>query len=303
MKKFRYYDESNDYLMNKDKAIDLHVNLMLEKTLRMFHYENLPKTIPFSQLEKILQTTGNCVIAKVNNNLYALNGYLSGELDEYLRPTKYIVNNVWLNHFYEYGINGNDTKDNVYCKNDFFDMGMLPIFKKFGTLLTENYITFRTLTISMRSVLNLSAGDDRTANGAKEYLNKLANGELGVIAENQFFDGVKVHSTPNTNNYLTQFIELNQYLKSSELQEIGINSNFNMKREYVGSSENELNTDILRPFVDGMLHFRKDFCERCNNLFGTNITVDFSSVWKDRQVKEKTKNNEIEKDKGADENV
>lgn len=303
MKKFRYYDESNDYLMNKDKAIDLHVNLMLEKTLRMFHYENLPKTIPFSQLEKILQTTGNCVIAKVNNNLYALNGYLSGELDEYLRPTKYIVNNVWLNHFYEYGINGNDTKDNVYCKNDFFDMGMLPIFKKFGTLLTENYITFRTLTISMRSVLNLSAGDDRTANGAKEYLNKLANGELGVIAENQFFDGVKVHSTPNTNNYLTQFIELNQYLKSSELQEIGINSNFNMKREYVGSSENELNTDILRPFVDGMLHFRKDFCERCNNLFDTNITVDFSSVWKDRQVKEKTKNNEIEKDKGADENV
>lgn len=303
MKKYRYYDESNDYLMNKDKAIDLHVNLMLEKTLRMFHYENLPKTIPFSQLEKILQTTGNCVIAKVNNNLYALNGYLGGELDEYLRPTKYIVNNVWLNHFYEYGINGNDTKDNVYCKNDFFDMGMLPIFKKFGTLLTENYITFRTLTISMRSVLNLSAGDDRTANGAKEYLNKLANGELGVIAENQFFDGVKVHSTPNTNNYLTQFIELNQYLKSSELQEIGINSNFNMKREYVGSSENELNTDILRPFVDGMLHFRKDFCERCNNLFDTNITVDFSSVWKDRQVKEKTKNNEIEKDKGADENV
>ena len=46
-----------------------------------------------------------------------------------------------------------------------------------------------------------------------------------------------------------------------------------------------------------------DFCERCNNLFGTNIKVDFSSVWKDRQVKEKTKENEIEKEKGADENV
>lgn len=300
MKKYRYYDESTDYLMNKDKSINLHMNLMLEKTLRMFEYKGLPETIPFSQLEKILQTTGSCIIAKVNDKLYALDGNLAGELDEYNRPTLYVVSNTWLNHYHEYGINGNDSKDNIFCKNDFFNMGLLPIFKKYGTLLTENYITFRTLTISMRSILNISAGDDRTAQGAKEYLNKVENGELGVIAENQFFDGVKVHSTPNTNNYLTQFIELNQYLKSSELQEIGINSNFNMKREYVGSSENELNTDILRPFVEGMLFFRKKFCEECNNLFNTNIEVDFSGLWKDRQTKENEKVGNTENNKGVE---
>ena len=162
MKKYRYFDKSKDYLMDKNIAIDLHMNLMLEKTLRMFEYKGLPETIPFSQLEKILQTTGSCIIAKVNDKLYALDGNLAGELDEYNRPTLYVVSNTWLNHYHEYGINGNDSKYNIFCKNDFFNMGLLPIFKKYGTLLTENYITFRTLTISMRSILNMSAGDDRT---------------------------------------------------------------------------------------------------------------------------------------------
>lgn len=296
MKKYRYYNSANDYLMDKNLAIDLHMNLMIEKSLRMFHYKGLPPTIPFSQLEKILQTTGNCVIAKVNGKLYALEGTLGGELDEYNRPTLYVVSNVWLNHYHEYGINGNDSGDNVFCKNDFYNMGLLPIYKKFGALLTENYITFRTLTISMRSILNLSAGDDRTAQGAKDYLNKLENGEIGVIAENQFFDGVKVHNGINNNNYLTQFIELNQYLKSSELQEIGINSNFNMKREYIGSSENELNTDILRPLIDGMLELRRDFCEKCNSLFGTDISVDLASVWKMRKAKDFSQLKEPSKD-------
>lgn len=286
MKKYRFFDRANDYLLNKDLAVELHSNLMLEKTLRMFHYDGLPKTIPFSQLERILQTTGNVLIAKVNGELYALEGTLGGELDQYNRPTLYVVSNVWLKWFHEYGINGNDTGDNVLGKNDFFNMGLLPIFSKFGSLLTENYITFRTLTISMRSILNMSAGDEQTKAGAKEYLAQLENGKIGVIGENSFFDGVKVHNGVNNNNYLTQFIELNQYLKSCELQEIGINSNFNMKREYIGESETGLNTDVLRPFIDGMLELRKDMCERCNALFGTNISVDLASVWKIRKEKD-----------------
>lgn len=282
-KKYRFFQKTNNYILDKDKSVELHSNLMLEKTLRMFKYTGLPETIPFSQLERILQTTGNVVIAKVNDKLYALEGTLGGELDMYNRPTTYLVSNVWLNWYHEYGINGNDSGDNVLGKNDFFNMGLLPIFYKFGSLLTENYITFRTLTISMRSILNLSAGDENTKVAGENYLASLENGKVGVIAENAFFDGIKVHPVATNNNYLTQFIELNQYLRSSELQEIGINSNFNMKREYVGESENHLNTDVLRPFVDGMLECRKEMVEKINAMFGTSISVDFDSVWKIRK--------------------
>ena len=292
MKKFNYYDKSLDYVNDKNVSLDLHIKLMLSKTNRMFEYKGLPKTIPSTSLEHILQSKGSCVIAKVNGNLYALWGGYGGEVDEYGRYTQYIVSNPWLNYNHVYGINGNDSGDNVECKNDLFSMGLVPIFKKFGTLITENYITFKVLSISLRSILNMSASDDKTAISAREYLNQLENGKIGVIAENAFFDGVKTHNISNVgNNTITQFIELTQYLKANELQEIGINSSYNMKREYVGAEENLLNDDILRPFIDSMLEYRKQFCSKCNEIFGTNITVDFGSVWKTNALE-----NEKEKD-------
>lgn len=287
MKKFRYYDKSLDYVNDKNVALDLHIKLMLSKTNRMFEYKGLPETIPANSLERLLQTNGSCIIASVNGNLYALYGAYSGEIDEYGRYTQYIVSNPWLNYNHVYGINGNYSGDNVECKNDLFSMGLIPIFKKFGTLLTENYITFKVLSISLRSILNMSASDDKTALSAREYLNQLENGKIGVIAENAFFDGVKTHNISNVgNNTITQFIELTQYLKANELQEIGINSSYNMKREYVGAEENLLNDDVLRPFIDSMLDYRKQFCDKCNKLFGTDITVDFGSVWKTNSLED-----------------
>lgn len=311
MKKYRLFDRDSDFVLDKNLAIRTHLEIMLAKSSKMFTYSGLPDSIPSSQLERMLQTFGSAIICKVNGKLYALQGTLGGEKDEYQRPTQYIVSNTWLNHYHEYGINGNDSGDNVLCKNDLFCMGLVPIYKKYGSLITENFITFRTLLISMRSILNMSASDDKTALSAKEYINKLENGDIGVIAENAFFDGVKTHNIGATSNsYITQFIELMQYLKASEMQEIGVNANYNMKREYIGMDENALNDDILRPFVDNMLDCRMEMCDRCNKLFGTDVKVKFSSIWETTNLeneKEKSNNNNQivnpDKAKGSEKNV
>ena len=287
--KTRYYDSNANYLTDKNLSIDLHMKMMLSKTIGMFEYNNLTEKIHSSQLEKLLQTNGYCIIANVNNNLYALNGTLGGELNEYDEPTKCVVANTYLNLSKEFTIN----KDCVLIKNDFYKLGLLPIFKKYGALITENFISMRVLMIMMRSIINFSASDERTKQGAEEYLNRLVNGDLGIIAESAFFDGVKLHTSGSNNNYLNQFIELMQYFKSCELQEIGVNSNYNLKREYIGKSENSLNDDILRPFVDNMLLCRQKGFEKVNEMFGTNISVDFGSIWKTVQLedaKEKSNN-------------
>lgn len=295
MKRYKLFNRNSDFVLDKNLSIITHLESMLAKSNKMFQYSGLPESIPSSQLERILQTFGSAIICKVNGKLYALQGTLGGEKDEYQRPTQYIVSNTWLNHFHEYGINGNDSGDNVLCKNDLFCIGLVPIYKKYGSLITENFITFRTLLISMRSILNMSASDDKTALSANEYLNKLENGDIGVIAENAFFDGVKTHNNGAiSNSYISQFIELMQYLKASEMQEIGVNANYNMKREYIGMDENALNDDILRPFVDNMLDCRLEMCDKCNKLFGTDIKVNFSSIWETTNLeneKEKSNNN------------
>ena len=53
-----------------------------------------------------------------------------------------------------------------------------------------------------------------------------------------------------------------------------------MKREAIGGNEAALNEDFLLPFIDDMLQCRREALEKINAMFGTEITVDFSSSWR-----------------------
>lgn len=78
----------------------------------------------------------------------------------------------------------------------------------------------------------------------------------------------------------TDLIEYQQYLKASWFNEIGLNANYNMKREKLSTTESQMNSDALLPLVDDMLEQRRLGVEKVNEMFGTNITVDFCSSWK-----------------------
>ena len=146
--------------------------------------------------------------------------------------------------------------------------------------MAENILTIRSADVMLRVLAMLTAPDDKTKIAAESYLKKLENGEFGVIGENRFFDGVKMQSPPSNNgSYLTQFIELHQYLKGSFYNEIGLNANFNMKREALGDGETSLNEEILLPLCEEMLRCREEDVQKVNEMFGTDIKVEFDSSW------------------------
>ena len=95
---------------------------------------------------------------------------------------------------------------------------------------------------------------------------------------------------------MIQFIELHQYLKGSMFNELGLNANYNMKREALGAGESGLNADILFPLVDDMLANRQECLDEVNKKYGTNIKVDFNSTWVDnkREAEAELKNLESE---------
>ena len=68
---------------NKASNILNQNNYMLAKTLSMFEWENLPETIPYKEIERLLQTKGYAFVTKVNGELYAFTGGLGGEPDVY----------------------------------------------------------------------------------------------------------------------------------------------------------------------------------------------------------------------------
>ena len=59
-----------------------------------------------------------------------------------------------------------------------------------------------------------------------------------------------------------------------------------MKREALNSAETSLNIDATLPYTDNMLSERKTGFEQVNSMFGTNISVEFDSVWESSRLKE-----------------
>ena len=272
-----FYEMAFDYIIkDKQKQLDNFIKQMFNRTQSMFKYEGLPETIPQIFLERYLQVYGHCIIAKANGGLYAFWGGFAGTPDVYYNPTQYTVSNVALNLYKTFDIN----KDCILCRNDSNIQGLATIFKKYGCLLVENTLTIYSLLKTARASLLLAASDDKTKRECDLFIEKLESGDIYCVGENPFFDGVKVHSTmQGSAGLLSQFIELEQYLKASCLNEIGLNANYNMKRESLNSAESALNDDFLIPLIDNMLDCRKDFINKVNEMFDINITVELNSAW------------------------
>ena len=295
---------AQEYVTDKELSADSYIRYMIIRLQKMFKYENLPDTIPKEYLENYLLLNGTCFVTQVDGKLYALNGTYGGEPDAYYRPTKYVVANPGLKLSKTYDINN----DGVLMRNDPLWIGLYPLMSRYATLMSENIVSIRVADIMLRVMAMLTAPDDKTKIAAEEFLKKLEKGEIGVIGENRFFDdGVKMQSPPSNNgSYLTQFIELQQYFKGSFYNEIGLNANFNMKREAIGDGESSLNEDSLLPLCEQMLQCRQEDIDKLNKMFGTDISVDFDSAWKNNQKAiqielEKTENEASQLAEGGDE--
>lgn len=257
-------------------AVMAFIENTLAKTQAMFVYEGLPDTVPAEELERLLQTEGNAFFAKVNGDLYALQGAAGGEPDPYNRPTIYTVANpaLKLNKSYKIGVDG------VFIKNDTNGNSLLPIIGKFAVLYTDGIISLNTASILTRITMLISASDDKTKQSADEFLKKILDGDFSVIGENAFFKGVNMQTAATSNTqYITQLVELVQYYKANMLNELGLNANYNMKRERLNTGEVAMNVDVLLPYVDNMLHERQKALKKVNEMFGTEITVRLGSSW------------------------
>lgn len=264
---------------NKEKNLNDYITYMLNRSVTMFKYHNLPDTMPQREIELLLQCNGWGCVCEIYGNLYCLNGGLGGVPNAYNMPTEIIINNPYLNYNKTLTI---DT-DCVIIPNDSMYVGLLPMYNRYCTMLVENDITMILATVNKRVQNLLSANDDNTVESAKNFLKKVFDGELGVIAESKLFDSLKVNaSSVNSTVSMTELFEFEQYVKASLYNEIGLSANYNMKRERLTSAEVETNTDNLYPLVDDMIDQRRKAVEKINEMFGTNIEIEFNSSWDNR---------------------
>lgn len=282
-------------VLDPEENARTHIMYMALRLAEMFDYKNLPETMPQRYIEQYLLLKGHCGVISYEGNLYALEGGFGGEPDPWYLPIEYVISNPALNLSQIYQRSDVDGtieykfrrgENVVVLGNDKAYYGLYPLLAKYAHLLAANELSMYRADINTRAAFIISATSDDEKASAEKYLADLESGKSGVIGSDQFFEGVKIQ--PMTQGGLaaplTSLIEYEQYLKASLYNELGLNANYNMKRESINSNESQLNDDMLTPLIDDMLEARREGVEQVNEMFGTDISVDFNSAWKDNEI-------------------
>lgn len=263
----------------KDRIFRNYINYQLCRTQSMFKYDGLPETIPQRMLELYLQINGFAVFKEYQGELYFYSEGvgLGGERDEYYRPTIATIANPYQN------MSGN-FRIGIDCElmlNDSYLMGLMPLNARYAELLTENILTMKVANINMRKTALITATSDSDKESAEKYQRDIEDGKTSIPLSNDFKGGIQVQPISlNQSRSMTELIEYQQYLLGGWYNELGIDSAFNMKRERLSEAESDQNIESTIPFAVDMLNCRREAVDRINAHYGTNITVDFNSVWK-----------------------
>lgn len=287
-------------ILDKDRGVRQYVSYMLDRTNSMFQWTGLPDTIPEYILELYLQIFGYAAFTKVEEQkamnvpddlrfkpgVYIFFGGIGGERDIYFRYRKFIAANHRLKQSIQSTIvyKGDSVEEIkspcVLMRNDTNYMGLIPLFSRYAAQMVENDISIRSAQINARAQIGIAASTGRDSESARKYLDDLEAGKLASISEANFLEGITIANVGTQSaNVIIQLIELQQYLKASWFNDLGLNANFNMKREYISREEIGSQTDVLLPLVDDMLDCRKQAADLLNEFFGLNVSVEKNSAW------------------------
>ena len=273
------FDFSDKYKLNKKELVNSYIRYMLNRTQDMFEYKGLPESIPKKNLELYLQTKGFVVIPSKNiDKPIAMYGGLGGIPNEYYMPTIAIVNNPYLKYNESLTID----EDCIVIYNDSTITGLMPMFQKYALLLAECDLSINMINKTNRIDNVIECGDSNTEAAALKFIEDIENGELSHIVSKKFIDEslLKIHSLSKTTDNLLKLIELRNYIESSWYIDLGLNSNYNMKRESLTDSETEVDTYTLTPLIKNMLEERQNGIKRINEKWNLNISVDLGGSWK-----------------------
>lgn len=260
---------------------------MLECTLEMFEWDGLTPTLSSRSMEIEMQTRGYCVISEVKNPLHGDAGFYcfryaspSGELNSELLPTQMVVVDVWT------GFNKTLTigEDCIVIPNDILWRGLGDLFALHAGQLADAHTTMRLQLYNARINKILSATDDKVVTEALNMLNDLKDGKWGVIGDSVELMGMMKalssvdFSSPHSGS-IKDTMEVIQYYLAQWHIAVGLNDNFNMKREALNGKETESNADVIFTLPLSMLKQRQKGAEMLKTKYNIPASVKFGSTW------------------------
>lgn len=266
---------------DKEAAVRMYVKYAFNRLMRMLKVNGLdPEKDPPEMFLKLNAFThGHSAIVEYDGKLWSLWGNFAEKPDAYYLPTKYIIANPYLNYYKTLDIK----EDMVLHKNDSMMMGFLPICNRYASMIAETDVTLMMADTNTRAQMIISAQDDRTAAAAKTWIDKLQKGDLDVIGETPFLEGLKTNPYAGSSlaTTISQTIELRQYIRGCWWNDVGLQMNWNGKREALNSAETGMNEQYLKPILEDVLENWSEMCEGVNKKYVRNWSVELGESWKE----------------------
>lgn len=283
---------------NVQDNFDLYFDMLVNKVCNLFKWENLPETVDERFLMVNLMLGGRVCWFDHKGRIYALNGNWGGEPNVYYRPTQFIVANPvigskTLTVLNKDGSNSIDKLDGIIMPltdadyfNDAECGGLYRLIYQTAGLLADNISSLNVSQINGRVSQIWTADNDTMARTVEEVVRDIYEGHPYRVVSQDILNKVNAVPTAQTgqSNTLLNLIEAHQYILASFYNEIGIPSQWNMKRERVNTAETQLMTGSLDVSVYNMEKNLKAAVEKINELFGTNISVRFNEEIKEDEV-------------------
>lgn len=241
--------------------------------MTMFKYDGLPDNVRPEDLERMLLENGELIFTKWRDEFYIFQFTGAGKQNYLGEWDSYQVNNPYIN------CNAVFTdKDAVRVRNTDNAVSLAGMLDMYSELLSESYITLNMSDVNARLSFLISAGDNATKASAELFLKQVYDGKQGIIGSQPLLESLSVNPLADHKDFQS-VIELNKFYYSDFFQKIGLTNLYNNIHDRISATETEFTATSIYPFVDNMKKNREQAIERINELFGLNVTVEFTSSW------------------------
>lgn len=268
---------------NTNRYYKFYYQYLVEMATSIFEWHNLPTSVNSWYLEMALLNYGNVIYFNDETlGTIITNCSMDGNLNLYNEPTGYnTVNpNYPPHHFQSFWGQPINLKPNNYCvaiANSFLKRPYIDSIQTFAQDLSEiSAIQNINLNAQKTPVLHMANGFNNLT--TKSLVNQLDHNPMNlIISKNLDIDSIK--SLDTGAQYLVDKIETQKHAKWNEiLTFLGINNANIDKKERVNQKETQGNDSQVMISRYNRLGFRQLACDRINQLFGTNVSVEFRQI-------------------------
>lgn len=284
------YNFVYDGVCDVQKNFDLYFQLLTNKAVNLFKWENLPSTVDERFLMTQLILTGKICFTSIDSKIYALNGNVGGEPNVYYKPQFWIVANPILGSKTirirnKDGSSGIDDLEGIMVGLTNYDHefdgvsgGIFKLIYQTAGLLADNVSSINASQINGRVQQLWVCDNDIMARTVEEVVRDMYAGKPFRMLTQDMIDQIHVVPAAQTGqtNTLINLLETHRGILQDFYNELGIGYQGNAKRERVNTAEIGLMRGCLDVSVWGMLHNLQTDIERVNELFGTDIKVDLN---------------------------